>query len=259
MPLSVATSVIGKTVATAAAKKFGVAVIERWTRYRAERFFEGFVETLSMEVSTGLQTDDVDRRLTAILADDTKSEVLFDAYRRVCFSKSKTLGPRIIGLLTGHLVHEGRMADYTEERVFEAAELLSDADFIEFMKGYEEHRKKAAGSTDLKAEHCMLGDSVIIRWSQDSSDLSGFGSHEIDIGPFPWEDALGRWAVDLKQCGLLEERVQQASRYIPPSKSEEGFGEQTVMTTTTTVTFAPACARLYDLLSRSLGPETNAG
>lgn len=257
MSLTAATTVIGKAVANAVVKKFGGAVVERWTRYRADRFFEGLVETVGVEFSTGIETDEVDKRLTAILADDTKSEVLFDAYRRVCFSKSKMLGPRIIGLLTGQLVHEGRMADYTEERVFEAAELLSDAEFVEFRKGYQQHRKKAEGITDLKAEHCMLGDSVMVRWSQDSSDLSGFGGHEIDIGSFPWQDALGRWAVGLKQCGLMEDRIQQASRHIPPSQEEEGFGEQTVMATTTTITFGPGCARLYDLLSRSLGPESN--
>ena len=212
MPLAVATSVIGKSVATTVAKKFGGAVVERWTRHRAERFFEGFVETIGIESSTGIQTEEVDRRLAAILADDNKSEALFDAYRRVCFSKSKTLGPRVIGLLTGQLVHDGRMADYMEESVFEAAESLSDGDFIEFMKSYEEHRKKAEGITDANAEHHMLGDSVIVRWSDESSDTSSPFGGELDISPFPWEDALGRWAAKLKATGLLEERVRQTSQ-----------------------------------------------
>ncbi len=87
-----ATSVIGKSVATTVAKKFGGAVVERWTRYRADRFFEGFVETVGMELTAGFQTEEVDKQLAEILADDSKSEVLFDAYRRVCFSRSKTLG-----------------------------------------------------------------------------------------------------------------------------------------------------------------------
>ena len=256
MSLTVATSVIGKSVAKTVVKKFGGAVVERWTRYRADRFFEGFVETVGIEFSTGVETDEVDRRLTAILADDTKSEVLFDAYRRVCFSKSKTLGPRIIGLLTGQLVHEGRMADYTEERVFEAAELLSDGEFIEFMKGYQEHRKKAEGITDLKAEHCMLGDSVIVRWSEESSDSSSRFGSELDIGPFPWEEALGRWAVTLKATGLLEERVRQRSQQHSRPHEDE---QVTSTSVTTTITFCSGCARLYELLSRSLGPETTAG
>ncbi len=137
MSLTVATSVVGKSVATTVAKKFGGAVIERGTRYRAERFFEGFVETIGVESLSDVESDELDRRWATILADETKSEILFDAYRRVCFSKSKTLGPRIVGLLPVQLVHEGRMADYTEERVFEAAEILSDGNFMEFMKSFK--------------------------------------------------------------------------------------------------------------------------
>lgn len=245
MSLTVATSVVGKSVAAIVAKKFGGAVIERWTRYRAERFFEGFVETIGIESLSHFQSDEVDKRLATILADETKSEVLFDAYRRVCFSKSKTFGPRIIGLLTGQLVHEGRMADYTEEHVFEAAEILSDGDFTEFMKSYKEHRKKAEGVTYPNGEHSMLGDSVIVRWTEQTG-------HEVDIGSFPWEDALGRWAVYLKQCGLLEERVQQE---LLRSREVEGVTSTSV---NTTIIFCSGCARLYELLLRSLGPETTA-
>ncbi|MFM9709894.1 hypothetical protein, partial [Streptomyces galilaeus] len=78
---------------------FGKSVIEKWTRYRAERFFEAFVETIGIELVDGVETPETDRQLAEILADDFKTETLYDAYRRVCFSKSKTIGPRIIGLL----------------------------------------------------------------------------------------------------------------------------------------------------------------
>jgi hypothetical protein len=258
MPVTLAISVVGKTLATSIAKKFGGSVIERWTRRRRETFFQSFAEALAIEFSTGVQTEDVDKRLAELLADDTKSEVLFDAYRRVCFSKSKTLGPRIIGLLTGQLVHEGRMANYEEECIFEAAELLSDGDFVGFMKSYQEHRKKAEGITDPNAEHRMLGDSIIIRWSTESSDSAPFMSkfgNELDIGPFPWEEALGRWAVKLKASGLMEERVSQNLAQI--SLPNEG---ETIMTkVTTAITFCSGCAKLYELLSRSLGPDSSEG
>jgi hypothetical protein len=68
-------------------EKFRGLIIERWTRYRAERFFRGFVEALGLELKSGVQTDELDNLLTKILTDDTKSEVLFDAYRRVCFPR----------------------------------------------------------------------------------------------------------------------------------------------------------------------------
>jgi hypothetical protein len=56
-------SLIGKAVAMGVAKKFGGKVIERWTRYRADRFFEGFAETVGLEISTGVLSEEVDKRL----------------------------------------------------------------------------------------------------------------------------------------------------------------------------------------------------
>jgi hypothetical protein len=156
--------------AAALAKRFGKAVIERWTRYRAEQFFEAFIEALSFETCAAAENQEVDERLTAILDDETSREVLFDAYRRVCLSRSKRLGPRIVGLLTGRLVLEGRMADDTEERVFAAAESLSDTELIEFMKSYHEHRRKAEGVTNSLSEHHMVGESVVIRWASESTN-----------------------------------------------------------------------------------------
>lgn len=204
------TSSLAKSAASNLSKKFGKAVVERWTRYRAECFFEGFAAALDEETVVGTQTEKVDGLLDRILEDDTKSEALFDAYRRVCFSKSKTLGPRIIGLLTGRLVRAGRMADSSEESIFAAAELLSDGEFIEFMKSYHDYRTKAKGDKGPNAEQRMLGESVIIRWSQESSKSGRFGTSELDIGPMDWEQSLGIWAGKLKQCGLLMDRVQQS-------------------------------------------------
>ena len=76
-----------------------------------------------------------------------KTEVLYDAYRSVCFSKSKTMGPRILGLLTASIVLEKRTATDEEEPVFKAAEALSDPELLEFFKAY---RKYSADSKDKK-------------------------------------------------------------------------------------------------------------
>jgi hypothetical protein len=255
MPLT--TIAISKTVeflTSTVTDKFRGLVIDRWTRYRAEQFFQSFVKVLASELESGGQTDEVDKRLTKILTDDTRSEVLFDAYRRVCFSTSKTIGPRIIGLLTGELVHEGRMANSVEENIFAAAEMLSDGEFVEFMKGYQEHRKKAEGITDSKAKQRMLGESVIVRWLEESSDGSFASGNELDIGSFPWEEALGRWAVKLKQANLLEDRIQQQFQ-----NQATAYGSDLPFSTkvVTTITFNPGCLRLYDLVSRSLGPDVS--
>jgi hypothetical protein len=237
---------IGKAGAAALAKKFGAAIIERWTRHRAERFFEAFLEELRHEPTD----EETDKHLEEILNDDIKSEVLFDAYRRVCFSKSKTIGPRIIGRLTGELVNEGQMASDSEEAIFAAAERLSDGDIVEFMKYYHEHRTKAENATDDKGEHRMSGGDVIIRWNEERLDSSGYGHSEIDIGSFPWKLAFGHWAVELKQCGLLEERVIQTFGSDRSAWESERVIHNRVKTE---VIFSSTCLDFYQLAERSLG------
>jgi hypothetical protein len=231
--------------------KFKELIIARWTRYRAKAFFEGFVECLRTEQAVGHEISDVDNRLTAILADEAKSELLFDAYRRVCFTKSKTLGPRIIGLLTGELVLQGRMATHAEECIFEAAESLSDGEFVDFLKEYQEYRGKAIGKPDEKAEVRLLGQSIIILWYQEKITEGT----EAEIGPFPWGEAFGPWAIKLNRCGLITDRTRQKTN---PTRQNSGpFDGQERMSVETDVTFEPECAELSRLVLRSLGSERN--
>lgn len=232
---------VAKPFATTLAKKFSGTVVERWTRYRAECFFEGFVQTIAGEASTGIETQDLDKRLDEVLSDDTKNEVLFDAYRRVCLSKSKTLGPRIIGLLTGQVVSEGRVADKMEERIFEAAESMSDGDFIEFMKGYRNLCDPLFQATDSSR-------AIRVPWSEEEAD----SSRDLNISPFNWEEALGRWAVKLNAVGLLDVDVRQQTIAANSFDPDPGLVRINIKTT---VIASGGCAELYDLLLRCLGPS----
>jgi hypothetical protein len=146
------------------------------------------------------------------------------------------------------------MADDCEQRIFAAAELLSDGELIDFMKHYHEYRTKATGISDLNAEYYMCGKSVIVRWCEEKTDNS-HGTTQIDIGPLDWDAALGRWAAKLKHTGLLTENVRQRSNH----ESVTYGGAMLVRTSViTTITFESACAQLYELLSRSLGPESQS-
>jgi hypothetical protein len=252
MTLPIVTT-IGKPVGTYLAKKFGTAVIERWTKHRAEQFFTGFVEAVGEELRSGTESRAVDAALDALLEDQNRSEVLFDAYRRVCFSTSKNLGPRIIGLLTGEIVNEGRMANSIEDSVFKAAELLSDRELIEFFKKYGEYRKKAEGVLDTKQEFCMLGGCVIVRWLEENVFDDGLSNRDCEIGSFPWEEALGAWALKLHHAGLLNTRTQQSIRNL----RNYGHDPYIQLTVLTTVTFEASCAELSRLLIRSMPPDTN--
>ena len=97
----------------------------------------------------------------------------------------------------------------------------------------------------------MSGESVIVRWCEESSETSGFRGGALDIGPLPWEDALGGWAKDLEHCGLVEERIQQSLEEKRPLHHESSIRTSV----TTTIIFHPACARLYALVLRSLTPD----
>jgi hypothetical protein len=233
--------IIAKPTATTLAKKFGGTVVERWARHRAECFFEGFVQTIAGESSTGIETEELDKRLAAVLSDNTKNEVLFDAYRRVCLSKSKTLGPRIIGLLTGQLVAEERVADKMEERIFEAAESMSDGDFMEFMKGYRNLGDHLPQATDSSR-------AIRVPWSEEEAD----STRDLNISPFNWEEALGRWAVKLNAIGLLDVDVRQQTIAANSFDPDPGLVRTNIKTT---VIASGGCADLYDLLFRCLGPS----
>ena len=79
-----------------------------------------------------------------------------------------------------------------------------------------------------------------------------FQSTEQDIGPLDLENALGRWAVKLKQSGLLMDRIQQRLDLSQKRPSDAAAFRTRVVTM---INFYPGCHCLYDLLLRSLGPE----
>lgn len=117
-------------------EKIYSSVLDKVKNARAQVFFDQFIKEFVNEKTTGQDSDVLDRTLTRIHKNETAKELLYDAYRRVCLSASKNLGPRIIAILTAKLISEERMATEIEERFFLAAEQLSDTDFIWLKKTY---------------------------------------------------------------------------------------------------------------------------
>lgn len=247
--------IIGKKLASIVARKFGTKVIERWTRYRADKFFEGFVESLSEELKTGVESNKADEALEAILDDDKKSEVLFDAYRTVCFAKSKNLGPKIIGILTGYIVAEGRTTQGDEDHVFRAAEALSDVELIDLFKEFREWAKKADASEDKKKDAHWVGNSIVIPWNEEVRDSAWPHSREaeIDVSPLNFEEVFGGyWAAHAERLGLLSSRITQRQEEYKED-SERHIDEDGVLTIyASTMTFESPCKKLCDLIERSL-------
>lgn len=235
-----ALELIGKPIATWVAKQFGSLVIERWSRHRAEKFFEAFVSSVNSETPEV----DAEERLLKILQDEKLSEVLFESYRKVCLSKSRTIGPRIIGLLTAQIVGEGRRATGKEEDVFEAAENLADSDFLDFFKDFSEILSKAIGILDSAAEYNVAYGYVMVR-----SDLGVETSHP--IGGEGWIDVnYGPWGRKLKQLGLVTERVDQD---LLETKSYDGSEKATSARIVTSTSFYTSCDCLLQLTEKALG------
>lgn len=242
----------GKQLGTLVAKKFGASVVERWTRHRASAFFAGFLQALSKELNERTELKDVDRHLSEILDDEKRSEVLFDAYRSVCFSRSKTMGPRIIGLLTGIIVLENRTSHDDEDHVFGAAELLSDFDLHQFFKCYRSHLAEVVQKKDRKKPH-FEGNALVVPWSEDHRDSAWTSSSEIDTSPLNMEEALGPWASRLGQVGILTSRmIQRRVEY--GEDGERHIDRDGVLETYAySLVFQGSAKLLADLFERVLG------
>src|SRR5207253_2176699 len=110
--------------------KFLGNVVHRWQNRRAHVFLEALAQTVAEDNSGPDAEKRVDEALEDALTDERKTEILFDAYRRVVLSSSKELGPRIIALLTAKLLAANRLATEGEELIFRAAETFSDSELI---------------------------------------------------------------------------------------------------------------------------------
>lgn len=187
--------------------QFKAQVIERWAKRRAENFFEEFCREVELELA-GTESAKLDGLLPHMLKDETCSEVLFDAYRRVSLAKSRDLGPRIIGIITAELVVLERTADSIEDALLAAAEMLSDEDLLEFTKFVRKHERLAA---DESKEDVTISEDGHLRicWSKEQFDSNWDRKAVKSIGPLDLDEEVGRWASRAKSCGILSDGVQE--------------------------------------------------
>lgn len=188
---------------------FRVQVIERWSKHRAQRFFDELCCELEKE-SSGEQSGQVNELLESLLADEATSEALFDAYRRVSLAKSKELGPRIIAIMTARLVIEKRMADDVEDRMLAAAEQLSDDELVEFAKFVREQTAIAAKPGDSDARFDERG-NLVVAWYREQLDSNWIRNQHISVGPLDLIECVGGWAAKMKSLGILVDDVRERS------------------------------------------------
>jgi hypothetical protein len=237
---------IGKVI-DGALGTFKTQVVERWSRHRAENFFDAFCSKVAQD--RGIQdAGELRSDLNKVLADDVGSEILFDAYRRVTLTRSKTFGPRIIGVLTARLVGEGRTANPGEENVLASAESLTDDEF----RGFQEF---------MKSDHIVKADgynpkpttALVVRWCDETFDSNWKNDHPVSVAPLDLSESLGPWAAKLKTHDLIGDDVRERQyEYSEDSErhvDQDGVGREISWW----LHFNPSCFLLLDLTAIAVG------
>lgn len=176
---------------------FAGKVIRRWSQWRAKRFFRALVEGLS---EGAIDEQDALERIDRALEDEAKSEALFDAYRRVCLSASRDSGPKLIGLLTARILSEGRTtANEVEEKLFMAAERLSDSEFKAFLEFFREAAMHRSGQITEAGR-------ILVKSHSEQED-SKYSGAKIDISPLDLGESYGLWALKAASAGILSQQM----------------------------------------------------
>lgn len=223
-------------------------VIERWSQYRAEKFYESFLDEFQKQADVRYQSADLDDLLRKLSEDDEVTSTLFDAYRRVCLSASRELGPRIIGLLTAEIVLEGRSASEGEERMFQAAETLNDSDLLEFAWYIQDHVGRL--DSEKRAAFDVLGHTKILL-RDETVNAAANGGYLRPSPPLEISSDVGIWALRLKNICLIEEE-RMHDIWVIREDSERHIDEDTrVCRTTDYLLTTRECHRLAALVERA--------
>jgi len=184
------------------ARSFRMTVVERWSKRRARHFFQQFCREVEIELAGG-RSEDLEPLLDKMLQDEHSTELLFDAYRRVSLSRSKAIGPRVIGILTAKLAIEQRDPTGAEESMLDAAEQLYDEELIEFAAFICDYRRRAA---DEKQDDVTLCDRGILRikWNSEQLDSNWHREFDVHLGPLNLNKSCGSWATKMESLGMIQ-------------------------------------------------------
>ncbi|MFZ1934475.1 MAG: hypothetical protein WCB27_21320 [Thermoguttaceae bacterium] len=187
--------------------QFRSRVVERWSKRRAEQFFDEFCREVNVELSGG-SSSKLDDLLSNILEDEVRSEVLFDAYRRVCLAKSRSIGPRIIGILTAELVLQNRTATDAEDAMLGTAENLTDDELLAYAAFF---REQMARALDPKTEDVKLTErgDLRIEWYKEQFDSNWRHDERVSIAPLDLAECIGRWALKMKSHGIILDDMKE--------------------------------------------------
>lgn len=224
-------------------------IIERWSQYRAEKFFEAFLGEVGKQADGRYQLASLDELLEKLGANDEATSALFDAYRRVCLSASKDIGPRVIGLLTAEIVLQERSATDGEERIFQAAELLNDADF----RGFVEYTR--ARQSQLTDEQCVQFEReghACYTVDEYVDEVETTGGHFISFPPPNLGETLGVWGLRLGGLCLVGMERRERTRIEHADSERYRDQDMHVRTVKDYVVTTPEYHRLAALSERAI-------
>jgi hypothetical protein len=240
----------GEKLASSLVKSFTSNVIEKWTKHRAERFFEEFQNRLLKNRICGDQDSNFIQDIDDILSSDIGSEVIFDAYRRVSLSSSKNIGPRIIGLLTAEICIEQRVADDFEELIFSVCETLNDSELLDIhhiINGWLEEANNADNKKRSYIENGYIK-NVIDKSVVDSSYNS---NAVIDLSIDNLYEDFGSGVQKLKNLGVLTTQVHQSTQHYEEDSERYIDQDGTLNITTKIALFSLRYRRLLELIKRA--------
>lgn len=233
--LAGAKGIAEKEVVKALVGYFKKEVIGRWSEYRADRFFNAFLDEVRKEADGRFESADLNDMLRMIAASDKQTTILFDAYRRVALSASKDIGPMIIGMVTASIALQDRDATSDEELIFQGAEVLNDRDFDNLHDWLE----SAPTLADTDDEGAAL--SVLVKTGPELTPGVSLLRVESGVDDVPLDIAneVGVFALKLKNLGLLVETMRRRA-----NPRESGATRYYVIV-------SPACQRLDQLATRA--------
>jgi len=216
---SLATAHIAGKLIDRVSTSFRVNVIERWSKHRAAQFFQQFCQEVETELAGG-QSEQLETLLDKMLEDEYASELLFDAYRRVSLSRSKTIGPRLIGVLTAKLALERRDPNGVEESILFAAEELDDEELLDFSTFVHETREQLSDETndDVTVDHTI----VRIKWRAEQFGSIWDSPSDNSISPLNFYDSHGSWAVKMSMRDIIRTDITERTEYHVQYTTEDG-------------------------------------
>lgn len=181
------------------------SVIEGWSKRRAQEFFDVFCRHVADAAAT---SGDIAVDLSNVLGTDVARNVVFDAYRSVCLSRSRLLGPRVIALITARLVNQQREANDEEDQLLAAAEELTDDELrgvrnkVAELERILDGKARPGENADVQREYGTAL-MVTVRTEMVPADIGSSTGGHVSLAPLNLAMELGLWAAKLERIGLV--------------------------------------------------------